>query len=190
VSGHGPAALARMQQLRAAARAYAIETPGPASVIERLDRFCARLDPESIATLWYGEYQPSTGTLTYAGAGHPAPVLALTDGSTQLLNPAGTPPLGVGMSSGDVQVHADVLPVGAVLVASRDGLVERHNMEYDVQTAMLQEVVAAACHPTRFVGVSDIAGRILETLIPAPEDAEDDVCLLVVRREIERVIKV
>jgi serine phosphatase RsbU (regulator of sigma subunit) len=190
VAGHGPAALARMQQLRAAARAYAIEESGPASVVARLDRFCARLDPESIATLWYGEYQPSTGTLTYAGAGHPPPVLAGTDGLTRLLVAADAPPLGVGLSDIDVRVHVDELPVGAVLVAYSDGLVERHDGDWEVQMAMLQEVVAAACHPTRISHVSDIAGRILETLVPAPEAAQDDVCLLVVRREVERVIKV
>jgi serine phosphatase RsbU (regulator of sigma subunit) len=190
VAGHGPSALARMQQLRAAARAYAIEEPGPASVVARLDRFCTRLDPESIATLWYGEYRPSAGTLTYAGAGHPPPVLANPDGSTRLLAAAEAPPLGVGMSLSDVRVHVDELPVGAVLVAYSDGLVERHDGDWEVQMAMLQEVVAAACHPGRINHVSDIAGRILETLVPAPDAAQDDVCLLVVRREVERVITV
>jgi serine phosphatase RsbU (regulator of sigma subunit) len=192
VAGHGPHALARMQQLRAAARAYAIEMPGPAGVVARLDRFCSRLDPESIATLWYGEYQPSTGILTYAGAGHPPPVMALADGSTRVLQAADAPPLGAGIPTAEVVVHADVLPVGAVLVAYSDGLVERHDGDWEVQLAMLQEVVAAACHPTRIPDVSAIAARILETLIPSPEAAEDDVCLLVVRREVEarRVIQV
>jgi serine phosphatase RsbU (regulator of sigma subunit) len=187
VTGHGTAALARMQQLRAAVRAYAIETSGPGSVIARLDRFCARLEPESLATLWYAEYQPSTGRLSYAGAGHPPPVLALADGTTRLLEGSDAPPLGVGMTTG-VAVHVGALPPGAVLVAYSDGLVERHDGDWEVQIAMLQEVVAAACRPTRLRGVSDIAGRILETLIPAPDRAEDDVCLLVVRRDLDRVI--
>ena len=189
VAGHGPSALARMQQLRSAARAYAIETSGPASVLGRLDRFCARLDPESIATLWYGEYQPSTGTLSYAGAGHPPPVMALPDGTIRVLRPSEAPPLGVDVTT-EIAVHTDELPLGAVLVAYSDGLVERHDGDWEVQIAVLQEVVAAACHPTRVSGVSEIAGRILETLIPAPERAEDDVCLLVVRRELDRVIQV
>jgi serine phosphatase RsbU (regulator of sigma subunit) len=183
VSGHGPDALARMQQLRAAARAYAIETPGPASVIARLDRFCARLDPESLATLWYGEYQPSTGMLSYAGAGHPPPVVASPDGVARLLAPSDAPPLGVGTAGAGVTVHRERLPVGAVLVVYTDGLVERHDVDFEFQLAVLQEVVVAASHPTKLGEASEIAGRILDVLIPSPESAEDDVCLLVIRRE-------
>jgi serine phosphatase RsbU (regulator of sigma subunit) len=193
VVGHGPAALARMLQLRAAARAYAIEQPGPASVITRLDRFCARLDPESIATLWYGEYEPSTGTLTYASAGHPPPVLH-ADGETRLLPRASSPPLGVTSDADapdvtDVVVHGEVLPAGAVLVAYSDGLVERPDTDFDLQLAILQETVATACHPSRLGGAAAIAARILETLVPHPDAAHDDVCLLVVRREPTRVIE-
>lgn len=188
VAGHGPAALARMQQLRAAARAYAIETTGPASVITRLDAFCTRLDPESLATLWYAEYRPSTGMLSYAGAGHPPPVLAVQGGPARLLAPSAAPPLGVG-GGGEVTVHTELLPLGAVLVAYTDGLVERHDADFEVQLAVLQEVVTAACHPTRPSSAAMIAARILETLIPSPNAAEDDVCLLVVRRE-HRVVKV
>jgi serine phosphatase RsbU (regulator of sigma subunit) len=183
VTGHGPAALARMLQLRAAARAYAIEAQGPASVIARLDRFCARLDPESLATLWYGEYQPSAGTITYAGAGHPPPVLASHGGPARLLTSSAAPPLGVGTIENNVAVYTEELPVGSVLVAYTDGLIERHDADFELQLAVLQEVVVAACHPTRPGGTSEIAARILETLIPSPDAAEDDVCLLVVRRE-------
>lgn len=187
VAGHGPAALARMLQLRAATRAYAIESPGPADVLSRLDRFCARLDPESIATLWYGEYQPSTGTLTHAAAGHPPPVLTSADHEVRLLPAADAPPLGTG-SVDCVPVHVEVLPVGTVLVAYSDGLVERHGSDYELQLAILQEAVAAATHPSRPRSATEIAGHILETLVPDPLAAQDDVCLLVVRREPVRSI--
>ena len=129
VAGHGPTALARMQQLRAATRAYATQKLGPVSVISQLDRFCARLDPEAIATLWYGEYRPSTGELTYASAGHPPPVLACHDDPTRLLEEATSPPLGVGAAGHAAQEHTLGLPVGAVLVAYSDGLVERRGTD-------------------------------------------------------------
>jgi hypothetical protein len=187
VAGHGPAALARMLQLRAATRAYAIETPGPADVLTRLDRFCTRLDPESIATIWYGEYQPSTGTLSYAAAGHPPPVLVSPAHQTRLLAPADAPPLGTG-SVDTVPVQFEVLPVGAVLVAYSDGLVERYGADYELQLAILQEAVAAATHPARRRTTTEVAAHILETLIPDPKYAQDDVCLLVVRREEGRSI--
>jgi serine phosphatase RsbU (regulator of sigma subunit) len=182
VSGHGSAALARMQQLRAAARAYAIEEPGPAGVVSRLDRFCERLGPESIATLWYGEYVPTTGILTYASAGHPPPVLFCHGDPTRLLALADAPPLGVGASDHVVE-YREELPVGAVLVAYSDGLVERSSSDFDEQLAVLQQVVTDACDPAHVAGAVDIAAEILAALIPDPQQAEDDVCLLVVRRE-------
>ena len=183
VAGHGTTALARMQQLRAAARAYAIQQPGPASLIHRLDRFCARLDPEAIATFWYGEYRPSTGDLTYASAGHPPPVLTCHGDPTRLLEPASSPPLGVGVAGELAAEHRIVLPLGAVLVAYSDGLVERHTESLDEQLDLLQTTVTVACDPARSGSATDIAGEILDTLMPDPDSAEDDVCLLVVRRE-------
>ena len=185
VAGHGTTALARMQQLRAAARAYAIQEPGPASLIHRLDRFCARLDPEAIATFWYGEYKPSTGDLTYASAGHPPPVLTCHGDPTRLLEPASSPPLGVGVAGELAVEHRIVLPIGAVVVAYSDGLVERHGESLDEQLELLQTSVTIACDPTRRGSAKDIAGEILDTLLPDPAGAEDDVCLLVVRREPE-----
>lgn len=183
VAGHGSAALARMQQLRAATRAYALQQPGPASVISRLDRFCARLDAESIATLWYGEYQPSTGLLTYASAGHPPPVLTCHGDPTRLLEAATSPPLGVGIAGDLVTEHRVVLPVGAVVVAYSDGLVERHDEHLDDQLAILQRTVSAACDPAHAGTAAIIASEIMDALLPHPELARDDVCLLVIRRE-------
>ena len=183
VSGHGPGALARMQQLRAAVRAYSLQESGPASVLRRLDAFCARLDPESLATLWYGEYRPSTGELTYAGAGHPPPVLTCHGDPTKLLELASVPPLGIGDTAEHAVEHRLVLPVGAVLVAYSDGLVERHVESLDDQLALLQGVVTRACDPARAGTAAQIAAEILAALVPQPEHAQDDVCLLVARRE-------
>jgi serine phosphatase RsbU (regulator of sigma subunit) len=183
VAGHGASALVRMRQLRAAARAYAIQEPGPASVVSRLDRFCGRLAPEAIATLWYGEYRPSTGVLTYASAGHPPPVLTCHGDPTRLLREASTPPLGAGAADVTAEEHQEVLPVGAVLVAYSDGLVERRGADFGDQLALLREIVDTACNPAAQGSADDIAGAILGALVPAPGAAEDDVCLLVVRRE-------
>ena len=152
-------------------------------------QFCARMDPESIASLWYAEYQPSTGTLAYAGAGHPPPVLAFADGSTRLLHASDAPPLGAGADGSDVAVHVDELPPGAVWwPGGWSHRTPRRRLK--LQIAVLQEVVAAACHPMRLSGVSDIAGRILETLIPAPGAAETTSACSSLRRELDRVIQI
>jgi serine phosphatase RsbU (regulator of sigma subunit) len=183
VAGHGVDASARMQQLRAAARAYAVQEPGPAQLIARLDLFCARLDPEAIATLWYGEYRASTGTLTYASAGHPPPVLTVHTGPPMLFESASAPPLGVGVADELVAEHQLMLPPGAILIAYSDGLIERRRADFGDQLALLTEVVTRACDPARNGTADDIAADILNALVPQPDQAEDDVCLLVVRRQ-------
>jgi serine phosphatase RsbU (regulator of sigma subunit) len=183
VSGHGTGAVARMQQLRAAARAYAIERPGPARVLARLDRFLERLDSESLATLWYGEYRPSTGTLAHASAGHPPPVLHVHGDPTRLLRVADAPPLGTGVAHGLAVEHEERLPPGAVLTAYSDGLVERRGTDLEGRLAVLRALVAAACDPARGGSAAGIAEEILDALVPDRDAAEDDVCLLVVRRQ-------
>ncbi len=182
VAGHGVGAVARMQQLRAATGAYAVIVHGPASVISCLDLLCARLDAESLATLWYGEYQPSTGTLTYASAGHPPPVLIWHEGPTRLLNVADAPRLGVGVAGEHVVEYHDKLVPGAVLVAYSDGLVERRGTDLEDQLNALTTVVTAACERSRTRSAHDISTDIIDALVPDPDKAEDDVCLLVVRR--------
>ena len=75
VTGHGPTAASRMLALREATRAAAPGAAGPRALLHALDAYLAEEPDESLATLWYGEYRPSTGRLTYGSAGHPPPVL-------------------------------------------------------------------------------------------------------------------
>ena len=183
VSGHGPDAVQRMRQLRAAARAYAIERPGPVAVIDRLDQFVHRLETDGLATLWYAEYQPSTGTLAYASGGHPPPVLHVHGDPVRRLKDTSSPPLGTGVNRPLLVEYRQVLPPGAILVAYSDGLVERHGTDIDDQIAVLTEIVERACDPERSGSADSISAEILTALVPDPQHAEDDVCLLVVRRE-------
>ena len=183
VSGHGPDAVQRMRQLRAAARAYAIERPGPVGVLERLDGFVHRLETDGLATLWYAEYQPSTGTLAYASGGHPPPVLHAHGDAVRRLENASSPPLGTGVTVPLAREYREVLPLGSILVAYSDGLVERHDADIDDQIALLEGIDDRTCDPERAGTAETIAEEILTALVPDPDQAQDDVCLLVVRRQ-------
>lgn len=183
VSGHGTQAVARMQHLRAAVRAVALQGGGPADVLARLDAILGSLSSESLATLWYGEYRPSTGVLAHASAGHPPPVLTCHGVPGRILPLADAPPLGTGVAHVHAAVHVDELPPGAVLVAYSDGLVERHGTPLDAQIALLREIVDRACDPARAASAQQVADEILQALVPDPALADDDVCLLVVRRQ-------
>lgn len=183
VTGHGVAAVNRMLRLRTAALEYALQQPGPASVLARLDLFMEQGDAESLATLWYGEYRPSTGLLTYGSAGHPPPVLSGHGNPAGLLKLADAPPLGTGLAHALARDHVEQLPPRAILVAYSDGLIERHHADFDEQLALLRDVVDVACDPTRAGTPQTIAAEILHALVPRPDQADDDVCLLVVRRQ-------
>ncbi len=182
VAGHGSKVLPQMQTLRDAVRRTAAELRGPVAVVAALDAYWESLDIDTLATLWYGEYRPSTGELTYVSAGHPPPVLTVHGDPARLLALASAPPLGVGLAHQHAANDTEVLPLGAVLVAYSDGLVERRRADIEEQLAALQHVVTVASDPARAGSAKTIAGEVLNALVPEPERAEDDVCVLVVMR--------
>jgi serine phosphatase RsbU (regulator of sigma subunit)/anti-sigma regulatory factor (Ser/Thr protein kinase) len=183
VSGHGVSAVARMQVVRAAARAYALADAAPTTVLARLDAFVDRQESESLATVWYGLYRPSTGRLVYASAGHPPPVLWQDGGEVSLLTFADAPPLGTGVTHALATRHEIALRPGAVLCAYSDGLVERPDRDLQMQLKTLRDIVRRACAPSRAGTPESIADEIITALVPNPEQARDDVCLLLVRRQ-------
>lgn len=183
VSGHGLSAAARMLALRAAVRAAAPGAAGPRALLHELDAFLEAEPDEWLATVWYAEYTPSSGRLVYASAGHPPPVLTCNGEATRLLQLADAPPLGIGVAHSLAVEHTLVLPPGSVLVAYSDGLVERHDRDLTSQLALLLEVVERCADPAVGASAQQVADAILAALVPVPEQADDDVCLMVVRRQ-------
>src|SRR5439155_578990 len=74
VAGHGLRAASTMGQLRMALRAYALEEGSPSQVVGRVRRLVRVLVPD-IVTLIYLVFDPESGTLRFANAGHPPPLL-------------------------------------------------------------------------------------------------------------------
>jgi serine phosphatase RsbU (regulator of sigma subunit) len=205
VMGRGVHAAAVMGQLRAAVRAYAAANLPPGELMLHLDRHAAELegvayaqgsasagtcDVGALATAVYAVYDPDTSVLTYARAGHLAPMLRLPDASVVSLDAAGGPPLGIGEWTW--QEACIAVPAGSYLALFTDGLVERRGTDIDEQLGRLREVFArapeapapaaplpAARHgagpgPVDFVRDGLLAG------IDLPIGHEDDAALLVV----------
>ncbi len=77
-----------------------------------------------------------------AGAGHPPPVLALADGTTQVLPvPAGLP---LGLSSGTFDAAQVSLPSGATLALYTDGLAESRTRPLEDGIAALRDALGSA----------------------------------------------
>ncbi len=174
VAGHGIDSAALMSELRNALRAYALEHPSPALVVQRLDELLLRLEPAGMATLAYLVYDPASSTLTFAAAGHPYPLLSCPDGSVTYLDRGRSLPLGTGLPEQRPQssVH---LPPGSLLVLYTDGLIERRGRSLDSGFAELAESLRSG-------GVEPEAAceRILADLL-ATDPPMDDVALLVMR---------
>jgi anti-anti-sigma factor len=148
VVGRGLGAAATMGQLRTALRAYALEEQSPGRVIERLDGLAKWLPAAAMTTLVYAVYEPESGVLTYACAGHPPPLVVIPaspgdpDRQAYFLEEGRGAPLGVhgaGISEG-----AAVLEPESVLVLYTDGLIERPGMSIDEGMDQLAEVARGA----------------------------------------------
>jgi anti-sigma regulatory factor (Ser/Thr protein kinase) len=157
VMGRGVHAAAIMGQLRAAVRAYAAANLPPGELILHLDRHAAELegvaytagsakagvcDLGALASCVYAVYDPDDKTLTYASAGHPAPLLRHPDGTVTELDAAVGPPLGTGEWTW--QEATAGIPADAYLAFYTDGLVERRGFDLDGQLALLREVFSRA----------------------------------------------
>ncbi|HEY0396731.1 MAG TPA: SpoIIE family protein phosphatase, partial [Candidatus Elarobacter sp.] len=91
VAGHGLRAAIVMGEVRQAFRAAALNPNSPSLVLERANTIVNMRANPVMVTAMFGIVDPREGTVTYASAGHPAPVLALPCGSVQVLPKDGVP---------------------------------------------------------------------------------------------------
>lgn len=173
VVGRGLAAAGAMGQLRSAVRAVAGPGAGPAAVLTRLDRFVDQVPSARVATLAYGELDLAAGTLRYACAGHPPPLLLPAAGADEFLWGGRSTPLGVvleGVPRREAQVQ---LAPGDRVLLYTDGLVERRDRGLDEGMSAL----AAAVADVRGRSLGDTVDAVTATMLLG-EESSDDVCAL------------
>lgn len=174
VMGHGDDAAEVMGQLRPALRAYARLDLPPAEVLGQLDAVVSELHPAQIATCLYAIFDPVESVVSYATAGHPAPLLRLPDGTVQRLTAQPGAPLGV--VGGPYPVQQVPLPAGAILLLYTDGLVERRGEQTEVGIAALADAISGADRP-----LEEFADVVLQRLELDSLGGDDDVALLLAR---------
>jgi serine/threonine-protein kinase RsbW len=171
VVGRGIRAAATMGHLRSAVRALAATDPGPAGLLERLDRFVDRFEDGRMSTVAYALLDLDTGQLRYACAGHVPPLLIEPNGGERFLWAGRSTPIAAytGMKP-RVEAEAQLKP-GARLLLYTDGLVERRTGNLHTDLARLAGEAASRRHAPLAWLLPDLGAALAET-------RDDDVCML------------
>src|SRR6266536_944408 len=196
VEGRGARAAAIMGQRRAALRAFAQDEKSPADIMRKLDDWCRALAPASANGMTAGDqptasciymiYDAWSRELTFANAGHDAPLLVSAGQVRQLEFLHKGVLLGVrGKGIRGLPTYREQtigIPPGAILVFYTDGLTDRrtradgsgHYTEAEA-VQMLQHAVRAAAAS----GDADAVATAAEYAVPG--DIDDDMAILVVQ---------
>ncbi|WP_329038960.1 SpoIIE family protein phosphatase [Streptomyces sp. NBC_00178] len=205
VQGHDVRAAGLMGQLRIALRAYAAEGHRPDAVLSRASRFLSGLtdayepadgedgsDATRFATCLYAEADPETGTLDIARAGHPDPVVISVDGTAVIRQTAGGLPLGI-ETDADYPTTRVVLGPGETIMLCTDGLIETGGHDMATGWTRLRPVLEKPAED-----LEELADALVQavhgpgshyTTGPLVDRREDDIAVLVLRREAARTRK-
>jgi sigma-B regulation protein RsbU (phosphoserine phosphatase) len=174
VVGRGITAAAAMGQLRSAVRAFASTGLGPAGVLTALDEYSRRHRVGETATVVCAQLDIMTGSLCFACAGHPPPMI---------WNPGEAPRFAWGGRSLPINAYRDTGPRmesslslarGGTLLMYSDGLIEHRHRADDGLPRLLATVAGSLALP--FDG---FAARVAQAL--RDPTGADDVCLLATR---------
>jgi serine phosphatase RsbU (regulator of sigma subunit) len=166
VAGHGLAAAVTMNKARQAILAAAVVEPEPAAILRRANRaLCSQ--SAGMVTAACCIFDPTTGRLDYATAGHPAPIIATASGARALAN--GAAPLGI-VDEIDIVSNVVLLEPASMVLLYTDGLLEEQR---DV-VAGEADLISAAL---RFRAAGDPATAIFDAVIGA-RAPRDDVAVL------------
>ncbi|MFD5320561.1 SpoIIE family protein phosphatase [Streptomyces sp. NPDC127098] len=177
LSGHGAAAAAGTATVLGAIRGIALTGAAPGALLGHLNQLLDRAAHPVLASVLCCHYEPDLGVLTWAQAGHPAPLLCRDGGGWALPRPAG-PLLG---AVGDARFaqRADRLAPGDVLVLHTDGLFSAIPRQLPAGHAGEHRLIDLAPRLSSARG----AAECLRTIVTACGEVarEDDACLLVAR---------
>jgi serine phosphatase RsbU (regulator of sigma subunit) len=164
-----------MGKLRSALTALAPACAGPHELLERLDAFARRIEGADMATVAYAVADPAAGTVRYACAGHPPPLLVPPGGDARFLMAGRSMPLGSVQDGPRGEAVAALAP-GALLLLYSDGLVERRRESVVQGLERLRAEAGARAGLDVEAFCDALVGALVDT-----EGQHDDVALLCLR---------
>jgi sigma-B regulation protein RsbU (phosphoserine phosphatase) len=171
VVGRGIIAAAAMGQLRSAVRAFASTGLGPAGVLTALDGYSRRHRVGEMATIVFAQLGVATGSLCFACAGHPPPIVHNPGLAPSFAWEGRSIPINTYPDSGPRPESRISLARGGTLLLYTDGLIEPRDRADDGMARLLEAVAARLHQP-----LDGFAASVVQAL-DEPEGT-DDVCLL------------
>ncbi len=171
VSGHGRKALGRTTLVHYTLRAYLEAGLEPRTALQLAGHALGDDLGDDFATVVVARWDSRSGTLSYASAGHPPPIVRGGLGHEPIATFA-SPPLGVGLPTGRRQTTI-ALPQESLACFFTDGLIEARIGDELVGRERLAELIAElGSNPT----AQDLLGRLTGVADRTPDDMA--VCVL------------
>jgi hypothetical protein len=174
VSGHGRDALGRTALVRYTLRAYVEAGMEPHEALQVAGSVLAGKLEGDFVTALVAVHDAAAGTLTYATAGHPPPIVVSGAGFDPIVA-ATSPPLGVGASTGQRQTTLP-FPRGATAFFYTDGLSEARTTNGRLGGADLERLV-------RELGPGATAEQVIERVAKTADTMPDDAVACVLTAE-------
>ncbi|WP_106177452.1 ATP-binding SpoIIE family protein phosphatase [Prauserella shujinwangii] len=175
VVGRGLGAATVMSRMRTATRAYALDSNDPGEVLSKLDRHIRHFEPDSMATIAYGMWEPALDRMHLSLAGHLAPVVATPDAEPAIADTPVDPPIGASSAPVPRKTSTIEVPPDSVVLFYTDGLVERRHRPIEVGLELLRETV-------RTESPEAVCAAVMASLIDAGATG-DDIAVLAMRRQ-------
>jgi len=181
VSGKGIPAALFMAVTVTLVRAMASDSKTPEELLRRVSDSLTTQNPRNMfVTLLCGIYEPASGQLTYASAGHPAAVL-VRGGKASLLPTE--PDLAAGIMAGiAVQSQSVTLEPGDLVVLYTDGVTEAFNAAGDLygDARLLDALAQESGH-----GATEATDLLLRSVREhaGTHPQSDDIAILTLRRK-------
>ncbi|KAB1149449.1 serine/threonine-protein phosphatase [Streptomyces luteolifulvus] len=174
VQGHDVEAAAFMGQVRTCLRAVAIATTDPAEILRRTNDLLVAMDLELFVTCSFLRYDPATGELADARAGHVPAVWARADGRCDIILNDGGLPLGIRAGERYPSTRRLLTGVGAFVLLT-DGVVEGPSYPIEEGLKRVADLAGDVCR----TGPDELAAEVIK--VADLTGHSDDAAVLVLR---------
>lgn len=171
ISGHGRQALAQTTLVRFTVRAHLEAGLSPREALSISGRSLDGRLSDDFSTVIAAIHDPVNSTLTYASAGHPAP-LVIGPPAHEPVTASSAPPIGAGFPTGQRQTVLP-MPEGSTVAVFSDGLIEARIDGETLGRKRLGEWLAE-------LGPEATAKELLDLVVQRADRVPDDLAAVVV----------